>query len=91
MSSQRGSSSSAETLPSRVIGLSSICLPRISSEEDKAAMLGEAEIRIMEMKEKLWYYLARELKREDHYQLTRAYSEGLQEWVEILRFYHYLT
>merc|ERR1712096_374678 len=42
-------------------------------------------------KEKLWYYLARELKGEDHYQFIRAYSAGLQEWVEALSFYHYLT
>jgi len=54
-------------------------------------VLGEAEGRLWEMKEKLWYYLARELKGEDHYQFTRAYSAGLQEWVEALSFYHYLT
>jgi len=63
----------------------------IKSEDDKAAVLGEAEGRLWEMKEKLWYYLARELKEEDHYQFIRAYSAGLQEWVEALSFYHYLT
>merc|ERR1739838_134090 len=67
------------------------CLHRIKSEDDKAAVLGEAEGRLWEMKEKLWYYLARELKGEDHYQFIRAYSAGLQEWVEALSFYHYLT
>merc|ERR1712106_1030678 len=58
---------------------------------DKKAVLDEAVGRLMEMKEKLWYMLARELKDEDHYQFTRAYSAGLQEWVEALSFYHYLA
>jgi len=67
------------------------CLHRIKSEADKATVLGEAECRLMDMKVKLWYYLARELKGEDHYQFIRAYSAGLQEWVEALSFYHYLA
>ena len=38
------------------------------------------------------YYLqvARELRAEDHYQYLRAYSAGLQEWVEALSFYDFL-
>ena len=38
------------------------------------------------------YYLqvARELRSEDHYQYLRAYSAGLQEWVEALSFYDFL-
>ena len=67
------------------------CLHRIKSEEEKASVLGEANARLCEMKENLWYSLARELKGEDHYQFIRAYSAGLQEWVEALSFYHYLT
>merc|ERR1740137_485467 len=66
-------------------------LHRIKSDEDKKAVLDEAVGRFMEMKEKLWYMLARELKGEDHYQFTRAYSAGLQEGVEALSFYHYLA
>ena len=40
----------------------------------------------------LHYYLqvARELRAEDHYQYLRAYSAGLQEWVEALSFYDFL-
>jgi len=67
------------------------CLHRIKGEDDKAAVLGEAEGRFWDMKDKLWYYLARELKGEDHYQFIKAYSSGLQEWVEALSFYHYLA
>jgi hypothetical protein len=43
------------------------------------------------MKEKLWYYLARELKGEDRYQFIRADGVCQQEWLEALNFYHYLT
>jgi len=67
------------------------CLHRIKSEQDKDAVLGEAEHRLMDIKAKLWYYMARELKGEDHYQFIKAYSSGLQEWVEALSFYHYLA
>ena len=34
--------------------------------------------------------MARELRAEDHYQYLRAYSAGLQEWVEALSFYDFL-
>merc|ERR1712034_267345 len=67
------------------------CLHRIKSDEDKMAVLMEAEGRLLDMKGKLWYALAKELKGEDHYQFIRAYSAGLQEWVEALSFYHYLA
>jgi len=67
------------------------CLHRIKSEQDKDAVLGEAEHRLMDIKAKLWYYMARELKGEDHYQFIKAYSSGLQEWVEALSFYHYIA
>ena len=37
-----------------------------------------------------WLQVARELRAEDHYQYLRAYSAGLQEWVEALSFYDFL-
>ena len=67
------------------------CLHRIKSERDKDTVLGEAEHRLMDIKAKLWYYMARELKGEDHYQFIKAYSAGLQEWVEALSLYHYIA
>jgi len=67
------------------------CLHRIRSEKDKATVLGEAEQRLKNVKNKMWYYMARELKGEDHYQFIKAYSDGLQEWVEAFSFYHYLS
>ena len=35
--------------------------------------------------------MAEELSSQDDYQFLRAYSPGLQEWVEALSFYHFLT
>ena len=42
------------------------------------------------MKSSLWSQVGKELGAENHYQLLRAYSPGLQEWVEALSFYHFL-
>jgi len=67
------------------------CLHRIKSEDDKKAVLDEASGRLLNVKNNLWYMLARELEEEDHYQYIKAYSAGLQEWVEALSFYHYLN
>jgi hypothetical protein len=46
-------------------------------------------LRVMDMKVKLLYYLARDLMGADHFHFIRAYSAGLGEWVEALSFYHY--
>ena len=53
-------------------------------------MLGEAERRLEELKETVWRKVAEELRTEDDLQFIRAYSPGLQEWVEALSFYHFL-
>ena len=53
-------------------------------------MLEEAERRLEELKENVWRKVAEELRSEDDYQFIRAYSPGLQEWVEALSFYHFL-
>ena len=42
------------------------------------------------MKVNLWSQVGKELGSENHYQFLRAYSPGLQEWVEALSFYHFL-
>merc|ERR1719219_2316134 len=66
------------------------CLHRIKTEEDRAEVLEEAERRLEELKENVWRKVAEELRSEDDYQFIRAYSPGLQEWVEALSFYHFL-
>ena len=53
-------------------------------------MLDEAERRLEELKETVWRKIAEELRSEEDYQFIRAYSPGLQEWVEALSFYHFL-
>lgn len=65
-------------------------LHRIKCEQDKNTVLAEVESRFSNLKFGPWYHLACELQGQDHYQLVRAYSGGLQEWVEALSFYHYL-
>jgi len=67
------------------------CLHRIKHEDQMATILGEAEDWLREVKEKLWYYVARELKGVDHYLYFQAYSGGLKEWVKVSIFYHYMT
>jgi len=67
------------------------CLHRIKTDEDRKPVLDEAGIRLKQMKQQLWKSVAFELQKEDHYQFVRAYSAGLQEWVEALSFYHYLV
>merc|ERR1719219_2878001 len=66
------------------------CLHRIKTSEDRTEVLGEAERRLEELKETVWRKVAEELRTEDDYQFIRAYSPGLQEWVEALSFYHFL-
>ena len=53
-------------------------------------MLGEAERRLEDLRETLWRKVAEELRTEEDHQFIRAYSPGLQEWVEALSFYHFL-
>ena len=66
------------------------CSVRIKSEEEREEVLGEAERRLEEVKTNLWVQVAKELGPDNHYQFLRAYSPGLQEWVEALSFYHFL-
>ena len=53
-------------------------------------MLAEAERRLEDLRETLWRKVAEELRTEEDHQFIRAYSPGLQEWVEALSFYHFL-
>ena len=46
------------------------------SEEDKATVLGEAEIKLSEIRHNFWYYVALELRGEDPYKFLRAFTGG---------------
>jgi len=68
------------------------CLHRIKNEDDtnKDSIIEEAEKRLADLRENLWLQVCKELRDEDHYQYIRAYSAGLQEWIEALSFYYFL-
>jgi len=68
------------------------CLHRIKNEDDtnKNSIIEEAEKRLADLRENLWLQVCKELRDEDHYQYIRAYSAGLQEWIEALSFYYFL-
>merc|ERR1712013_431183 len=66
-------------------------LHRIKTDEDKASVLAESARRFTELRSGLWLRLATELLGEEGEQFLRAYSAGLQEWVEALSFYHFLA
>jgi len=66
-------------------------LHRIKTEEDKEGVLADAARRFTDLRSGLWLQLATELLCEEGEQFIRAYSAGLQEWVEALSFYHFLA
>lgn len=64
-------------------------LQRITGAEKQDEILDEAEQKLMEVKQFL-KAIAVELVNEDPYRFSRAFSPGLQEYIEALSFYHYL-
>jgi len=68
------------------------CLHRIKHDDysNKDDVMMEASKRLEDLKRNEWSKVAVELKNEDPYQFMRAYSGGLQEWVEAISFYHFL-
>lgn len=65
-------------------------LHRIDSDESKQKTLAEAQQKLHELQNNKWYQVAVELQGEDPYQFLRAYSPGLQEYVEALSFLYYI-
>ncbi|KAI8492065.1 hypothetical protein Bbelb_304380 [Branchiostoma belcheri] len=61
---------------------------RINSDVDKTTVLGEADEKLIAVREKLCQ-IALELQGEDLYQYIRAFSPGLQEYIEAVAFHHY--
>ena len=58
--------------------------------ESNAAVLAEAEARLKDVQANLWTLVATELEGEDPWFYLRAYTAGLQEYVEAVSFYHHL-
>ncbi|KAK7488667.1 hypothetical protein BaRGS_00020120 [Batillaria attramentaria] len=65
-------------------------LQRCAGNEDQEEVLTQALTRIKDIQKTRFLPLALELDGEDHYQFMRAYSPGLQEYIEAVSFYHYL-
>jgi len=65
-------------------------LHRIQHETDKESIIEEVQKRLSDVKTNLWSRVAKELRKEEDYQFLRKYSDGLQEWIEALSFYHYI-
>ena len=61
------------------------------STEANAAVLAEAEARLRDIGRDLWSLVGTELDGEDPWFYLRAYTAGLQEYVEALSFHHHLT
>ena len=60
------------------------------STEANAVVLAEAETRLRDIQVNLWSLVGTELDGEDPWFYLRAYTAGLQEYVEALSFYHHL-
>ncbi|GFN98958.1 translin-associated protein x [Plakobranchus ocellatus] len=65
-------------------------LQRCAGSEEKEDVLSEAAGKFKELYRTKFYPLALELDGQDPYQYLRAYSAGLQEYIEAVTFYHYL-
>lgn len=65
-------------------------LHRISGKVKKDEILQEAADRLIELHHQITKGIGSELIKEDMYHYVRAFSPGLQEFVEALTFYFYL-
>lgn len=64
-------------------------LQRVSGADNREQILKEADEKFLEVKE-LLKTIASELEGEDPFLFARAYSPGLQEYIEALSFCHFL-
>ncbi|KAK3588745.1 hypothetical protein CHS0354_024223 [Potamilus streckersoni] len=65
-------------------------LHRVTGSEDRESLLQQALDKLSEIEASKFRLIAEELKDEDIYQFIRAYSSGLQEYIEALTFYYFL-
>lgn len=65
-------------------------LQRLSGLEQDSAVLDEAQEKLDLIVKNKFYLIAKELLNEDPFQFLRAYSPGLQEYIEALSLHHYL-
>lgn len=65
-------------------------LHRIMSQEQKDKVLAEADSKLTELNASCLREIATELKGQSYYLYLRAFSPGLQEYVEAVTFFHYI-
>ncbi|CAL1538538.1 unnamed protein product [Lymnaea stagnalis] len=66
-------------------------LQRVAGSDDRETLLSEAAFKLKELNASKFFELAQELDGQDPFQFVRAFSPGLQEYIEGVTFYHYLT
>ncbi|RUS89673.1 hypothetical protein EGW08_002594 [Elysia chlorotica] len=66
-------------------------LQRCVGSENKEDVLNEAKVKFKELHESKFFPLALELEGQDPYQYLKAFSPGLQEYVEAITFFHYVS
>jgi predicted translin family RNA/ssDNA-binding protein len=66
-------------------------LHRIHGSENRAGVLKDAEQQLTNLQKGHLRTIAGELKGEEPYLYLKAYTWGLQEYVEALSFYHYIS
>jgi predicted translin family RNA/ssDNA-binding protein len=62
---------------------------RISSDEHRLKVISDVEKKLAELERTKWYQVAVELDNEDPFLFLRAYSPGLQEYIEAVSLYYY--
>ncbi|XP_074103655.1 translin associated factor X [Cotesia typhae] len=65
-------------------------LHTIDKESKTDGILSEAKLRLDNLAKTLFKNIAHELNNQDPYQYLRAYTAGLQEYIEAMTFYNYL-
>lgn len=63
-------------------------LHRIQGESDPE-ILKDAKKKLDDIRYRFWFYIAKELQHGDPFLFLRAYTAGLQEYIEALSFYFY--
>ncbi|XP_005097901.1 translin-associated protein X [Aplysia californica] len=66
-------------------------LQRVIGSDDPEKLLAEAAEKIHELHSTKFLEIAKELEGQDSYQYLRAYTSGLQEYIEAVTFYYYLS
>ncbi|KAJ9585680.1 hypothetical protein L9F63_002470 [Diploptera punctata] len=65
-------------------------LHTLDRDSKRESVLSEAAARLSQLITTHFKSIAKELKGEDPYQYVRAYTAGLQEYIEAVTFHHYL-